>query len=105
MTNLLTELEATDHIERVNGPSDWTVSNIVITPKVDPTQIRMNVDMTAGNKAIKRTRHVIPIIEERRDKLNGAAHFLNLDMNHVFNQFDITKQPSHITVFYTQSLP
>ena len=51
LEELLIELEA-DVIERVEGPTNW-VSNIVITPKSDPSNIRMNVDMTAVNKDIK----------------------------------------------------
>ena len=52
----------------------------MLTPKSDPTQLRMNIDMTTANTAIKRTRHVIPTLEELRYKLNGAKHFIKLDM-------------------------
>ena len=97
---LLKELEEGDVIEKVEGPTDW-VSNIVITPKTDPTKIRMNIDMTTANKAIKRTRHVIPTLEELRYKLNGAAYFSKLDMNHGYNQYEIDPESRHMTVFYT----
>jgi len=46
---LLQELEEAEIIENMEGPTDW-VSNIVITPKADPTKIRMNVDMTTANE-------------------------------------------------------
>ena len=61
----------------------------------------MNIDMTTANKAIRRTRHVIPTIEELRYKMNGAAHFSKLDMNHGYNQFELVESSRHITVFYT----
>ena len=100
LETLLEELEEADVIERVEGPTDW-VSNIVITPKTDPSKIRMNVDMTTANHAIKRTRHVIPTLEELRYKLNGAGHFSKLDMNHGYNQFEIEPECRYVTVFYT----
>jgi len=37
---LLQELEDAEVIENVEGPTDW-VSNIVITPKADPTKISL----------------------------------------------------------------
>ena len=51
-----------------------------VDPKADPSQLRMNIDMTTANAAIKRTRHVIPTLEELRYKFNGATHFTKLDM-------------------------
>ena len=97
---LLQELEEAEVIEHVEGPTDW-VSNIVITPKTDPTKIRMNVDMTTANKAISRTRHVIPTLEELRYRMNGAKYFSKLDMNHGYNQFELDEASRPITVFYT----
>ena len=84
LEELLIELEEADVIERVDGPTNW-VSNIVITPKSDPSKIRMNVDMTAVNNAFKRTRHVIPTVEELRYQMNGSAVLSKLDMNHGYN--------------------
>ena len=57
------ELESEDIVEKVEGPTDW-VSNLVLTPKADPKVLRMNIDITTVNPAIKRTRHVIPTIYE-----------------------------------------
>eukprot|EP00795_Rhopilema_esculentum_P008818 gene8818-15293_t len=68
---ILKELEDADIIEPVYGPTEW-VSNVVLTPKADPSQLRMSLDMTTANTAIRRTRHVIPTLEELRYKLNRA---------------------------------
>ena len=68
-----------DIIELVEGPTEW-ILNIGLTPKADPLQLRMNIYMTTENTAIKRTRHVIPTVEELRYKLNGASHFSKLEM-------------------------
>ena len=100
LEELLIELEEADVIERVEGPTNW-VSNIVITPKSDPSKIRMNVDMTAVNKAIKRTTHVIPTVEELRYQMNGSAFFSKLDMSHGYNQFELDEDSRYVTVFYT----
>ena len=62
---IIQELENADITEPVEGPTEW-VSNVVLTPKADPTELRMNIDMTTANTAFKRTRHVMPTIEELR---------------------------------------
>ena len=62
LDNILDELENAGVIEQVDGPTDW-ISNLVLTPKADTNEIRMNVDMTTANTAIQRTRHVIPTLE------------------------------------------
>ena len=63
-----------DIIERVtDGPTEW-VSRIVTPPKPKKTdEIRLCVDMRDANKAILRTRHVSPTLDELITKLNGAT--------------------------------
>ena len=100
LDTLLNELEHSDIIVEVDGPTDW-LSNIVITPKADLNEIQMNIDMTTANRAIKRTRHVIPTLEELRYKLSGATKFTHLDMNHGYNQFELNPSSRHIMTFYT----
>ena len=90
------ELEEADIIERVEGQTNW-VSNIVIRPKSDPSKIRMNVDMTAVNKGIKRTRHVILIVEELRYQMNGSTFFSKLDMKHGYNQLELDEDSRYVT--------
>ena len=68
---ILQELEESEIIEPVKGPTEW-ISNVVLTPKADPFQLRMNIDMTTANSAIKRTRHAILTLEELRYKLNSG---------------------------------
>ena len=62
----------------MQGPIDW-LANPVYTPKKNPNEIRMNIDMTGANKAIRRHRHVIPTLEELRHDLNEARIFSVLD--------------------------
>ena len=93
---VLDELEESGVIKPVEGPTDW-ISNVVLTPKADPTQIRMNIDMTTANTAIKRTRHVIPTVEELRYELNGARYFTKLDMKHGYMQMELNPASRPIT--------
>ena len=72
----LQRLEDAGIIEKVDGPTKW-ISPIVIQPKKNSQEIRICTDMREANKAIRRTRHVIPTVEEIRYKLNGAKHFSN----------------------------
>ncbi|XP_065067008.1 uncharacterized protein K02A2.6-like [Rhopilema esculentum] len=97
---ILKELEDADIIEPVYGPTEW-VSNVVLTPKADPSQLRMSLDMTTANTAIRRTRHVIPTLEELRYKLNGAKHFTKLDMRQGYMQFELSPESRYMTTFYT----
>ncbi|CAB4032489.1 Hypothetical predicted protein, partial [Paramuricea clavata] len=63
----LSRLEEAGIIETVDSATDW-ISPIVIAPKKDSNEIRMCVDMVEPNRAIKRTRHVIPTVEELRHR-------------------------------------
>ena len=75
----LRRLENAGIIEKVDGPTDW-VSPIVIQSKENSEEIRICIDMREANKAIHRTRHTIPTIEEIRHELNGAKHFSKIDL-------------------------
>lgn len=50
---VLKELEDADVIEEVSGRTEW-VSNLVLTPKVNTEEIRMDIDRRV-NVSIKRT--------------------------------------------------
>ena len=100
LKTLLQELHREDVIEHVDGPTDC-ISNLVLTAKANPEEIRMNIDMTCANEAIKRTRHVIPALDEMRAQLNGATIFSKLDMRHGYMQLELAEESRHLTTFYT----
>ena len=100
LDRVLTELEDANVIEPVDGPTDW-ISNLVLTPKSNPNEIRMNIDMTTVNRAVRRTRHVIPTIEELKYQLNGMKHFTKIDLKHGYMQFELAEESRHLTTFYT----
>ena len=95
----LRQLEKDDIIENVDGPTPW-VSQPVFPPKSsDPTDIRMCVDMRSANKAILRTRHITPTIEEIVSDLNGAVKFSKLDLNQGYHQLLLDEDSRYITTF------
>ena len=92
----LERLKAHDLIETVNGPTPW-VSPIVTVPKKNG--VRLCVDMREANKAIKRTRHPLPTLDDVIADLNGASWFSTLDMNSGFHQFRLHPDSRDITTF------
>ena len=77
---ILDKYEREGVVEDVSGPIDW-LANPVYTPKADAEDIRMNIDMTDANRAIKRHRHVIPTLEELPHDFNEAKVFSAIDKN------------------------
>ena len=101
LTQMVRELEKADIIEDVDGPTSW-ISNVVLTPKPkNPKELRMSIDMTTANKAVLRTRHIIPTTEELRYQLNGAKFFSKLDMKSGYMQLELKRVSRNITCFYT----
>ena len=59
----LKDLEDSDVIEKVQGPTPW-VSHLVVVPKAN-SDIRICVDMRCANKAVQRERFPMPNIEDK----------------------------------------
>ena len=73
-------MKANNLIEEVDGPTPW-VSPIVVAPKPkSPNEVRICVDMRKPNLAIKRTRHIIPTVDDIIVDLNGSKVFSKLDL-------------------------
>ena len=98
--NELERLENAGVIERVYGPTEW-VSPMVLQTKRKSEEIRICIDMRLANKAIKRTRHVIPTIEEIRHRLNGATQFSKIDLKNGYPQLELHPSSRDITTFAT----
>ena len=96
----LERLEDAGVIEKVEGPTEW-VSPIVIQPKRETEEIRICTDMREANKAIKRTRHTIPTIEEIRHRLNGAKYYTKIDLKNAYHQLELCPESRNITTFTT----
>ena len=97
----LRQLEEDDIIEKVDGPTPW-VSQPVFPPKLsDPFDICMCAKMRSVNKAILRTCHITPTIEENVSDLNGAVKFSKLDLNQGYHQLLLDEDSRYITTFTT----
>ena len=65
-----------DIIEPVtDGPTPWISPCIAVPKPKQPGKLRICVDMRAPNKAILKTRHIIPTTEDLIVDLNGAKFF------------------------------
>ena len=77
LDEIIQELEDADIIEPVEGPTEW-MSNVVLTPKADPSQLQMNIDMTTANAAKAKARHTntgrTKVQIERGYTLHQARH-------------------------------
>ena len=88
-----------DIIEKVTGPTEW-VLRIVTPPKPKkPEEIRLCVDMRKANKAILRTHHVTPTIDELVSGLRGATFFSKIDLRSGYHQLVLSPECRYITTF------
>ena len=94
----LKELEKQDIIEKIDEPTVW-LSPIHIVKQ--PDKVRMVVDMSVANKAIKRNRRVLPTPEEVFCELDGAQFFSKIDLNSVYHQIELHPDSRYITAFST----
>ena len=93
------QLLSEDIIEPVSNHTTW-LSPIQIVPSGN-NDIRMVVDMRQANKAIKRTRRHIPMLEDVLYQLNGATMFSKLDLRMGYHQIPLDKDSRDITTFTT----
>ena len=91
----------------VTGPLEsedargW-ISNPVITGKKwDTTKIRVNLDTTHMNDAVKTSHFPIPTVKELRHNFKGSERFSVLDLNHAFHQFEMDASSKKLFAFYT----
>ena len=78
----LLRLEELDIIETVDcDATPWIAPFLIaIAPKKN-NEIRICADMRQANKAIKRERHITPILDDIIAELSGATVFSKCDMN------------------------
>ena len=91
--------EELDIIETVTGPTPW-MSLIIIVPK-SSGQVRICVDMREANKAVKREKHLMSIIDDLVADLNGATVFSKLDLSSGYHQPELATESRYITTSST----
>ncbi len=94
------QLEDSDIIEHISGPTPW-VSPVVCVPKANSQDIRLCVDMRCVNEAIQRERHITPTITEIIADVNGSRIFSKLDLNQGYHQLELHPDSRHLTTFST----
>ena len=63
--------------------------------------IRLCVDMTEPNKAIKIVHHIMPTIEDIKYRVNGAKIFSKVDLKNGYHQLEPEESSRDITTFTT----
>lgn len=95
----LTELQDSDIIEEVNGPTLW-VSPMVPVLK-ENGEVRICIDIRCANGAIIRENHPLPTMNEMLPNFRQAKYFSRLDIKNAFHQLEIDPDSRYITTFST----
>ena len=95
----LDRLETLGVIKRVTDPTEWCAPMVVV-PKLNG-KVRICVDYTHLNQAVKRERHILPTVEHVLAQMSGATVFSKLDANCGFHQIRLTEDSKPLTTFIT----
>ena len=97
----LDEMEKDDVIEKVDQPTDW-VNSVVVVEKPKSKKVRICLDPRPLNEAIKREHFKTPTIEEITTRVAGATIFSKLDANHGYWQIPLDEESQRLTTFNTE---
>ena len=95
----LDRLENLEVIEKVEGPSDW-VSSLVVVNKPNG-KIRVCIDPMHLNKALKREHYPLPCIEDVLPQLTNVKVFSKADLKEGFLQCSLDDESAELTTFQT----
>lgn len=95
----LSRLHDADVIHKVEKPTDWCAP-VVVVPKSNG-DVRLCVDLTKLNNAVKRERHQMPSVDYTLGQMAGAKYFSKIDANSGFHQIALSPQSAHLTTFIT----
>ena len=86
-------------IKRVEGPTEWCSPSIVVPKKNN--KIRLCVDFTKLNEAVKRSYHPLPATDELLAQLGDSRVFSKLDANSGYWQMKLAPESQPLTTFIT----
>ena len=92
-------MQESDVISPVSEPTEWC-SGLVVAPKPNG-DIRICVDLTNLNKAVRREIHPMANVDDNLAKLRGSRVFTKLDANSSFWQMPLDKESRLLTTFVT----
>ena len=95
----ITRLFCLDVIEPVQEPTEWCAP-IVVVPKPNG-DIRMCVDLTRLNQAVKRELYQMPTVESTLGSIEEGAVYSKLDANSGFHQVPLDPDSRPLTTFIT----
>ena len=98
ITSKLKEMEKEGHLAKVTQPTDW-VNSMVVAQKGE--KIRICIDPSDLNKAVKREHYPIPTVEAVTTKIPGAKVFSVLDAKSGYLQMNINYESSLLTTMNT----
>ena len=95
----LARIETQGVIPKITEPTEWC-SGMVVVPKSDG-RVRICVDLTGLNKAVKREIHQMHSVDETLAKLGDVRVFSKLDANSGFWQLPLDDESKRLTTFIT----
>lgn len=95
----LDKMEKQQIIERVTKAPKW-ISGMFAVPK-GPDDFRLVLNMRGPNKAILKTYHRLPHLEEMQRALHGATWFSKFDMPSAFHHVLLGEKSRELTTFLT----
>lgn len=99
LKNELNKLEKMGIIKKVNVPTEWVNSIVVI--KKPNNELRICLDPQDLNKNLKREHFPMATVEEIMGKMSEACIFSRLDAKKGFYQISLSEESSKLTTFNT----
>ena len=99
MKEELERLHEMSVISPIQKPTEWCAP-VVVVPKSNG-RVRLCVDLTKLNDAVKRERHMLPTVDYTLGQLAGAKYFSKLDANSGFHQIPLHQDSVELTTFMT----
>ena len=96
----LEEMTADDVIAKVDQPTDWVSSMLVVSKPPSEASGEMKI-LIMKNVAIKQEHFPMPTVEEIATRLNGAKLFSVFDASNGFQQVELDEESSMLTTFNT----
>ena len=93
------EMESENILAKVDSPTDW-VNSMVVETKSDG-RLRICLDPTDLNHAIKRDHYPVPSLEDLTPQFSGSDTFSKLDAMNGYWHVKLDEESSYLTTFNT----
>jgi len=86
-------------IKKIEEPTNWCAPCVIVPKKNN--KLRVCIDFTRLNKAVRREFHPLPTSEETLSALGNAKVFTKLDANCGYWQMELEEESQRLTTFIT----